>query len=126
MKKTRKSLTPQLKRFGSNVKKLRSECDITQEKLAEKCDLAAVRSEELTKVNNQYVVTGKAINTIEKYTREQRKHNEVVRLQCVMVVLTLVLVLVSIVQSGLIKLPTFWDWSDNSTTKSIPSNVDLK
>jgi hypothetical protein len=70
-----------------------------------------VSSGELRKVNNEYVVLGKAISTIERYEEEERRHSEAVKQQRYMVVLTIVLVLVSIVQSGLIKLPTLLNLS---------------
>jgi hypothetical protein len=70
-----------------------------------------VSSGELGKVNNEYVVLDKAISTIERYEEEERRHSEAVKQQRYMVVLTIVLVLVGIVQSGLIKLPTLLNLS---------------
>ena len=72
-----------------------------------------VSSGELEKINDKYVVTGKAISTIEKYEEEERRHTEAVKLQRKMFWLTLIAVLFAIVQSGLIKLPTVFDFSDN-------------
>lgn len=71
-----------------------------------------VSSGELDKINDEYVVTGKAISTIEKYEEEERRHTEAVKLQRKMFWLTLIALLFAIVQSGLIKLPTVIDFSD--------------
>lgn len=40
-----------------------------------------VRSGELSRVNDEYVVTGGAISTIEKYEEEERRHTEAVKVQ---------------------------------------------
>jgi len=71
-----------------------------------------VSSGEIEKVNNNYVVTGKAISTIEKYEEEERRHTEAVKLQRKMLWLTIIAVIFAIVQSGVIKLPTIFDFSD--------------
>ncbi len=68
-----------------------------------------VDSGELKKVGNEYVVTGRAISTIEKYEEEERRHVEAVKLQKKMFWLTLVGVAFTIVQSGVIKLPVLLD-----------------
>ncbi|MBJ7551406.1 hypothetical protein [Marinomonas ostreistagni] len=68
-----------------------------------------VESGELRKVNTEYVVTGKAISTIEKYEEEERRHTEAVKLQKKMVSLTILIAFVAIVQSGIIKLPVLLD-----------------
>jgi len=69
-----------------------------------------VLSGELNNINNQYIVTGKAISTIEKYEEEERRHTEAVKLQKRMFWLTILLLIVAIVQSGVIKLPTLLDF----------------
>jgi hypothetical protein len=71
-----------------------------------------IDSGELRKINNEYVVTGKAIGTIEKYEEEERRHTEAVKLQKKMFWLTILGVLFTIVQSGFIKLPTVLDLSN--------------
>ena len=71
-----------------------------------------VSSGELRKVNNEYVVTGKAISTIEKYEEDERRHTEAVKLQRKMFWLTIIAVIFAIVQSGVIKLPTVLDFSN--------------
>lgn len=70
-----------------------------------------VMSGELNKVNEEYVVTGQAISTIEKYEEDERRHTEAVKLQKRMFWLTIVAVIFAIVQSGFIKLPTIIDLS---------------
>lgn len=72
-----------------------------------------VESGELDKINSEYVVTGKAISTIEKYEEEERRHAESVRLQRKMVSLTILIAFVAIVQSGVIKLPVLLDFTVN-------------
>lgn len=74
-----------------------------------------VESGELRQVNHEYVVTGKAISTIERYEEEERRHIEAVKLQRWVVLLTLILVIVGLLQAGLIKLPTLIDFSGNQT-----------
>lgn len=73
-----------------------------------------VESGELRKVNIEYVVTGKAISTIEKYEEEERRHIEAVKLQKKMVSLTILIVFLAIVQSGIIKLPVLLDLARSS------------
>jgi len=73
-----------------------------------------VESGELRKVNTKYVVTGKAISTIEKYEEEERRHTEAVKLQKKMVALTILIAFVAIVQSGIIKLPVLLDLAPSS------------
>jgi len=75
-----------------------------------------VESGEIRKVQNGYVVTGKAISTIERYEEEERRHVAAVKLQRKMIYLTLILVFVGLVQSGLIKLPPLLDFSDDPKT----------
>lgn len=77
-----------------------------------------VDSGELKNINHEYVVTGKAISTIEKYEEEERRHTEAVKLQKKMVSLTVLLAFVAIVQSGVIKLPTLLDFSSLDKTST--------
>ncbi len=77
-----------------------------------------VISGELSVINHEYVVTGKAISTIEKYEEEERRHTEAVKLQKKMVMLTLILVIIAILQSGLIKFPTVLDFANDTKLKS--------
>lgn len=73
-----------------------------------------VSSGELQKINDEYVVTGKAISTIEQYEEDERRHTEAVKIQRRILYLTIVAVMVAAVQSGLIKLPTLIDLSSPS------------
>jgi predicted nucleic acid-binding Zn ribbon protein len=60
--------------------------------------------------DNHFIVTGKAINTIERYDEEERRHKKQFWIQIWMLVLTVFLVILTAIQSGLIKLPTLIDW----------------
>ncbi len=71
-----------------------------------------VESGDLRKVNHKYVVTGKAISTLERYEEEERRHDEILKLQCRMVWLTVILVTIGLLQAGLVKLPTLLDFSN--------------
>jgi uncharacterized membrane protein YkvI len=51
----------------------------------------------------EYIVTGKAISTIEKYEEEERRHTAAVKLQKKMFWLTILLLIVAIAQLGNIK-----------------------
>ncbi|MCK4828478.1 hypothetical protein KA005_72780 [bacterium] len=90
--------------------------DDQQEKLELYLDSLADTGE-LQNINDEYVVTGKAISTIEKYEEEERRHVEAVKLQRKMVYLTIILAFVALVQSGLIKLPTLLDLSNTFITE---------
>ena len=97
--------------------------DYQQEKLELYLD-SLTSSEELRKVNDEYVVTGKAISTIEKYEEEERRHGEAVKLQRKMFWLTILLLFVAIAQSGIIKLPTLLDFSNNSSAVSMHNQAN--
>ncbi len=83
-----------------------------------------VDSGEIDKINDEYVVTGKAISTIEKYEEEERRHTEAVKLQKKMFWLTIVAVLFAVVQSGVIKLPTVIDWSNTVGVQNVHNKVN--
>jgi hypothetical protein len=72
---------------------------------------ALVHSGELRKVNNEYVVNGAALITLETYEEEERRHTEAVKLQARMFWLALIAALFAFVQTGLVKLPTVVDLS---------------
>jgi hypothetical protein len=63
-------------------------------------------------------VSGKAITTIERYEEEERRHTEAVKLQKKMFWLTILLLFVATVQSGVIKLPTLLDFSGINSRES--------
>lgn len=68
-----------------------------------------VETGELKYVNHRYVVTGKALKTIEEYEEQERRHTENVKMQWRMMWLTLAVALAAVVQAGLIKLPAILD-----------------
>jgi hypothetical protein len=81
-----------------------------------------IKSGELQFVNDEYVVTGEAIRTIEKYEEEERRHSEAVKLQRKMFWLALIALIFAFVQTGVIKLPTIFDFS----SKEISENAHNK
>lgn len=70
-----------------------------------------VDSGDLRKTNYQYIVNGKALSTIEKFEEDERRHTEAVKIQRKVFWLTFITMVFAIVQSGLVKLPTVFDWS---------------
>ena len=70
-----------------------------------------VDSKDIKKINDEYVVTGKAITTLEKYLIEERKHRETVKLQKKMFWLTFLLSIMAIIQAGLLKFPPIIDFT---------------
>ena len=66
---------------------------------------------ELKKVNDEYVVTGKAIATIERYEEEVSRHSDSIRLRKIVIALTVAIVLMMIIQAEIVKLPTLLDLS---------------
>ena len=71
-----------------------------------------VASGDLQKINDEYVVQGKAINTLEQYQEEERRHQEAVRIQRRIVVLTIFIALFALVQTGIVSVPTLFDVSE--------------
>ena len=69
---------------------------------------------ELKYQNNKYVLTGLALKAIEDSEQDDQKHVENVKLQRRMLWLTVVIVFLTIVQTGLIKLPTVFNFSSYS------------
>lgn len=80
-----------------------------------------VESGELRKVNNEYVVTGVAISTIERYEEEERRHSEAVKLQRRMFWLALIALIFAFVQTGVVKLPTVLDFSNVVNANNTPN-----
>lgn len=58
-----------------------------------------------------FALTGQAVMSIEEYEEQERKHTENVRLQLGMLFLTLTIVLLTLVQADIIKLPPLIDLS---------------
>lgn len=74
---------------------------------------------ELKETDSKYVVTGLGIATIEKYLKKEERHNDGVKLQNRLVLITAFLVIVGLVQAGVglvqakvINLPTWFDLSN--------------
>ena len=59
-----------------------------------------------------YTITGKALLTLDEYEESERRHQDNVRLQRLMVLLTLIMAFFTMVQADLIKLPTFFDFTN--------------
>lgn len=70
-----------------------------------------VETGELRKVNNEYVVQGKAIATIENYEETKRRHRDNILVQTIIACITIILAISALVQAGVIKLPTLIDFS---------------
>lgn len=84
---------------------LHSSADDQQNKLEIYLE-SLVESGDIKNNNGNYSINGKAISTIEKYEKEEQRHIEAVKLQKRLVWLTLILVIVGLIQSGIIKFPT--------------------
>ena len=66
---------------------------------------------ELAKVDHRYVMTGKALQAIEVYEEQERKHTESIKAQRAMFWLTMAIALLTAAQAGLIKFSTLLDLS---------------
>ena len=66
---------------------------------------------ELEKVEIDYVITGKGIAAIEGYEEQESKHSKNIFIQLCVLFLTFVIVFLTLVQAGLVKLPTIVDLS---------------
>jgi len=88
------------------------ESDAQYEKLKLYLD-ALEQNGDLSKVNGKYLVQGKAINTLDRYEEDERRHGEVVRTQRLIALLTFAIALFAMVQAEVIKLPTFIDLSND-------------
>lgn len=70
-----------------------------------------VETGELRKVDYKYRVTGKGLQAIEEYEEQERKHTESVKVQRWAFWVTVAIAGLTLVQAGLVKLPTFLDLS---------------
>lgn len=84
--------------------------DAQRRKLALHLD-ALAHTGELKRQQDRYVLTGLALSAIEEYEEQERRHTENVKTQKLMVWLTLAIVLLTLVQAGLVKLPLLIDLS---------------
>jgi hypothetical protein len=75
-------------------------------------------SGDIQKVNEEYVVLGKALTTIEQYEREERNHVGAVKLQRRMFYLTFILAIAAVVQAGFLKVPPILDFTKEAGKQS--------
>lgn len=66
---------------------------------------------ELKKMNGDYHLTGFALSLIEERSEQERKHKQGIKIQWLIALLTLVTALLTIVQSGLVKLNPLLDFT---------------
>jgi hypothetical protein len=69
-----------------------------------------VGSGEIAKDGITYRAVPKSLVTLEQIDEQDRRHREASRLQIWIVVLTFILALAAIVQTGLVRLPTIFDF----------------
>jgi hypothetical protein len=88
----------------------------TQEEKLELYLDSLVNSGDIQKINNEYMVIGKAISSIEKFEEEERRHVEnwkmqrrILWLNIIIVMLTIIIALAALVQANVIKLPVLID-----------------
>jgi hypothetical protein len=71
-----------------------------------------VESEDIGRTSDdKYVVKGKALCTIANYEEEERKHRETVIIQRIIAFLTIIIALAAVAQTGVIKLPVYYDFT---------------
>lgn len=104
---------------------LHPEGDQQQEKLELYLD-SLVKSGDLELINDEYVVTGNAIRTIEKFEEEERRHVENVKMQKKMFWLTIIIALLALIQAGVIKLPVLLDISSPKKVESLSHNIGVQ
>lgn len=75
-----------------------------------------IETGELEKTINGYELNGKALQAIEVYEEQERKHAESIKSQRRMVWLTLAIALLTAAQAGLFKLPTLLDLRNDELT----------
>ena len=85
-----------------------------------------VKSGDLELINDEYVVTGNAIRTIEKFEEEERRHVENVKMQKKMFWLTILIALLALIQAGVIKLPVLLDFSKAKKVESLSHNIGVQ
>jgi hypothetical protein len=69
-----------------------------------------VQSGNLQKNNHDYFVTGKALQTLEEYEENERRHQDAVKIQKGILWLTFVIAVAALVQAGIIKASCIADW----------------
>lgn len=71
-----------------------------------------VETKELIKKGIYYEITGAGVAAIELYEEQERKHGESISMQWRMFLLTMVIALLTLVQTGLVKLPPILDFTN--------------
>lgn len=79
-----------------------------------------VETGEVRKADSKYVVTGKAISTLERFEEEENRHRQSACLQAFIVILTALIAVFALVQTEMVKVPTIID-----LTSPIGAEVDL-
>ena len=87
-----------------------------QEKLELYLD-SLVETGELNKKDQKYFITGRAINTVERYEEEERRHRDSTRMQRRIVWLTLLIALFALMQSDVVEIPTLVDLSHSDEAR---------
>ena len=77
-----------------------------------------VETGELKKVDYKYVVTGQALRAIEEYEEQERKHTENVKIQSRALCVAVAIAALTVVQSGLVKLPQFVDLTPEKSSEA--------
>ncbi|MCD0422993.1 hypothetical protein LOC51_37775 [Rubrivivax sp. JA1024] len=77
-----------------------------------------VETGELRKEDHKYVVTGLALRAIEEYEEQERKHTENVKIQRRALWVAIAVAVLTVVQTGLVKLPPFLDFSSKTSGAS--------
>jgi hypothetical protein len=68
---------------------------------------------ELQKQDGKYIVTGKAITTLEKYELSEERHVREVKNQRKIVFLTIIIAIATLLQTKIIDIPTILDFNEN-------------
>lgn len=76
-----------------------------------------VETGELRCANDTYTVTGQGVRALEEYEEQERKHAEGVKLQAKAFWVAVAVALLTVVQTGLIKLPPAIDLTPSATAK---------
>ena len=70
-----------------------------------------VETGEVRKADSKYVVTGKAISTLERFEEEEKRHRQSAYLQAIIVILTLLIVVFALFQTEMVRVPTIIDFT---------------
>lgn len=84
---------------------------------------ALVDTGELERIGIDYSISGAGIAAIEGYEEQEIKHSQNIAIQRRMFWLTAVIVLLTLVQAGLVRLPTIIDWSGKLRSQGTTCNL---